>query len=106
MKDDLFVYTTPEDILQTLSRLLKKRRLEKGYSRTSLQGVTGVPAPTIAKFETTSEISLKSFVKLAMALGYEEELSSLLNEEKYKTLEEMETIKKNKNRKRGSRKIC
>ncbi|MGM9736333.1 MAG: helix-turn-helix domain-containing protein [Candidatus Cryptobacteroides sp.] len=104
MDNELFVYTTPEDILRTLSRLLKKRRLEKGYSRASLQAVTGVPAPTIAKFETTSEISLKSFVRLAMALGYEEELAGLLTEDKYTTMEEMETIKKNRNRIRGTRK--
>lgn len=106
MDNDLFVYATPEDVLHTLSGLLKKRRLEKGYSRASLQAVTGVPAPTIAKFEMTSEISLKSFVRLAMALGYEEELDGLLREDKYKTMEEMETIKKNKNRKRGTRKSC
>lgn len=104
MADDIFVYTTSDDILSDLSRLMKKRRLEKGYSRSSLQEATGVPAPTIARFETSSRISLESFVKLAMALGYQEELTGLFNEEKYSTMDEMELIKKNKNRQRGTRK--
>ena len=104
MSDDLFVFTTCDDILATLSRLMKKRRLEKGYTRTSLQAITGVPAPTIARFETSSRISLESFVRLASALGYQDELIDLLQEDKYSTMEEMETIKMNKNRQRGTRK--
>ena len=104
MSDDLFVFTTCDDILATLSRLMKKRRLEKGYTRISLQAITGVPAPTIARFETSSRISLESFVRLASALGYQDELIGLLQEDKYSTMEEMETIKMNKNRQRGTRK--
>lgn len=103
MNSDIFEYTTCEDILSILSRGLKKRRLEKGHSRKSLQELTGVPAPTIAKFETTSRISLESFVRLSMALGYEEELTGIFKEDKYSTMAEMETIKRNKNRKRGMR---
>lgn len=104
ISDDVFVYTTCDDILATLSRLMKKRRLEKGYSRISLQTITGVPASTIARYETTSRISLESFVKLATALGYQDELLGLLKEDKYSTMEEMETIKMNKNRQRETRK--
>lgn len=104
MLDDVFAFTTCDDVLDTLSRLFKIRRLEKGYSRTALQSITGVPAPTIARFESSSKISLESFVKLSMALGYQEELIDLLKEDKYTTMEEMETIKKNKNRQRGTRK--
>lgn len=103
MSDDIFTFTTCDDILATLSRLTKKRRLEKGYTRAYLQSVTGVPAPTIARFETSSRISLESFVKLATALGYQDELLALLREDKYSTMEEMETIKMNKNRQRGTR---
>ena len=104
INDDIFVSATCQDILATLARQFKKRRLEKGYSRLSLQSVTGVPAPTIARFENIHKTSLESFVKLAMALGYQDELASLFAEDKYFTMEEMETIKKNKNRQRGTRK--
>ena len=99
MLEDIFIFTTCDDILAILSRLLKK-----GYTRKHLQSITGVPVPTIARFETSSRISLESFVKLSMALGYQEELIDLFKEEKYTTMKEMETIKKNKNRQRGTRK--
>jgi len=104
MSDDIFVFTTCEDILDTLSRQMKKRRLEKGYTRSSLQAIAGVPAPTIARFETTSKISLESFIKLASALGYQDELINFFKDDKYSTMEEMETIKMNRNRQRGTRK--
>ena len=104
MPEDLFVFTTCEDVLGILSRQLRKRRLEKGFSRASLQDATGVPAPTIARFENSARISLESFVRLSMALGYEEELKNLFREDKYASMEEMLAMKENKNRKRGRRK--
>ncbi len=100
-----FVLTTPEEVMKILSERLKKRRLEKGLTRAGLQSLTGVPKASIARFELTSKVSLESFVKIAMALGYTEELERMFNEPKYSTLREMESIKKNANRKRGVRKI-
>lgn len=106
MDNSLFDFTTWEEVLQKLSQSFKKRRLEKGLTRAKLQSISGIPAPTIARFETTSRISLEAFVRLAMVLGYEEELLHIFREPKYNTLLEMETIKSNKNRKRGTRKPC
>ena len=59
------------------------------------------PAPTIAKFEQHHCISLIGFIALAKALGYTESLKSLLAEPVYTTMEELDTINRNKNRKRG-----
>lgn len=100
-----FIFTTPDEVTRLLADRLKKRRLEKGITREALQALTGVPKSTIAHFETSSRISLASFVKIAMALGYTDELDKLFTESKYSTMEEMETIKKNMNRKRGLRKL-
>ncbi len=105
MFDSEFILTTPDEVTRTLSGRLKKRRLEKGLTRADLQTLTGVPKASIARFEMTSKVSLESFVKIAMALGYVEELERLFSEPKFGTLEEMELIKKNADRKRGSRKI-
>jgi len=95
--------TTPEELLIGLAEKVRKRRLEKGLSRATLQSFTGVPAPTIAHFENCAKISLEAFIRIAAALGYNEEIKSLLQEPKYSTMDEMETIKKNRNRKRGQR---
>lgn len=80
---------------------LKARRLEKKLSTKSLSAMSGVPASTIQRFELKHSISLESYVKLAKALGYTEEVMQLLSEPKYDTMKELLEINKNKTRKRG-----
>ena len=87
--------------MQRMAENLKARRLEKKLSTKSLSTLSGVPAATIQRFELKHSISLESYVKLAKALGYSEELMQLLAEPKYDTMEELLEINKNKNRKRG-----
>ena len=94
----------PYPLQVTMLRLaenLKARRLERKLSTKSLSEISGVPASSIQRFELKHSISLESYVKLAKALGYSEELMQLLAEPKYDTMEELLEINKNKNRKRG-----
>ena len=99
----LYTYETESvgDLLKILADNLQRRRLEKGLSREALFMMSGVPAPTIAKFEQKHTISLSSFVALAKALGYTDEIKSLIDKPLFSTMDELETINKNKNRKRG-----
>lgn len=87
--------------MQRLAENLKARRLERNLSTKSLAAMSGVPASSIQRFELKHSISLESYVKLAKALGYSEEMMQLLAEPKYDTMEELLEINKNKNRKRG-----
>ena len=96
-----FNMDSADELAARLAKNLKRRRLEKGLSRNALSLMSGVPAPTIAKFEQQHSISLVSFLALAKALGYTDTLKSLLAEPIYTTMEELDTINKNKNRKRG-----
>ena len=89
------------ELMQQLAERLKARRLEKGLSRQALAEISGVPAPTIARFEQQYAISMRQYIDLAIALGYAEQLQVLMREPIYKTMEELETIQNNKNRKRG-----
>jgi transcriptional regulator with XRE-family HTH domain len=84
-----------------LAENLKARRLEKKLSTKSLAEMSGVPASSIQRFELKHSISLESYVKLAKALGYSEEIMQLLAEPKYDTMEELLEINKNRTRKRG-----
>jgi transcriptional regulator with XRE-family HTH domain len=86
--------------MQRLAENLKARRLEKKLSTKSLAEMSGVPASSIQRFELKHSISLESYVKLAKALGYSEEILQLLSEPKYDTMEELLEI--NKNRKNSS----
>lgn len=96
-----FNMDSADDLAVRLSRNVKRRRLEKGLSRKALSMMSGVPVPTIAKFEQHHSISLISFLALAKALGHVNALKSLLDEPVYSTMEELDTINRNKNRKRG-----
>ncbi|MBR5634435.1 MAG: helix-turn-helix transcriptional regulator [Prevotella sp.] len=87
--------------MQRLAANLKARRLEKKLSTKSLSEMSGVPSSSIQRFELKHSISLESYVKLAKALGYSEEIMQLLSEPKYDTMEELLEINKNRTRKRG-----
>lgn len=100
-----FDIDTPNELLALLANNLQKRRLEKGLSREALTDLSGVPTPTIAKFEQKHTISLSSYVSLAKALGYAKAIKELLSEPIYNTMEELEVINKNKNRKKGRNEI-
>ncbi|MFI3332320.1 MAG: helix-turn-helix transcriptional regulator [Rikenellaceae bacterium] len=96
-----FDLDTAEELAARLADNIQQRRLEKGLSRAALSRACGVPAPTIAKFEQEHTISLLSFISIAKELGYSDEIKSLLSEPKFSTIEELDLINKNKNRKRG-----
>ena len=98
-----FDLDTIDDILKALAQNFQARRLEKGLSRNTLSEISLVPAATIAKFEQKHTISLTSYVALAKALGYSKDIKQLLSQPLYDTMEELDIIRKNKNRKRGRR---
>ena len=100
-----FDIDTPDELLAVLADNLQKRRLEKGLSREALTELSGVPTPTIAKFEQKHTIALSSYVALAKALGYSKSIKELLSKPIYSTMEELEMINKNKNRKKGRNEI-
>ena len=88
-------------VLTRLSKNSKARRLEAGYSRKTLAALSGVPAPTIERFERTGKISLEAFCKIAIVFDFYDELAALLDHTKYSTSEELERINRNLNRKNG-----
>ena len=91
----------PETLLLHLAGNCKARRLDMGYSRRTLSGLSGVPAPTIERFERTGKISLESFCQLAIVFDYFEEMGGILGRTKYNSSAELERITKNKYRKNG-----
>ncbi len=87
--------------MDRLAANCKDRRLEKGYSRRTLSDLTGVPAPTIERFERTGKLSLESFCRIAVVFDYFDEVAALLDHTKYATSLELEIINKNHDRKNG-----
>ena len=93
--------TRSEDIITEYAARIKQRRLEKNLSRNKLAELSGVSAATLRKFEDEGKISLESFIAIAVALGYSEELLKLMETPRYTTIEELNDINTNKSRKRG-----
>lgn len=93
--------TRSEDIITEYAARIKQSRLEKNLSRNKLAELSGVSAATLRKFEDEGKISLESFIAIAVALGYSEELLKLMETPRYTTIEELNDINTNKSRKRG-----
>ena len=91
----------PENLTMRLANNLRARRLERGYSRRTLSQLTNIPVPTIERFETTGNISLLAFCRLAIEFDCFDELGAVLGTAKYSTAAELETINRNRKRKRG-----
>lgn len=102
MEYTLDIYSRqPEQLMLKMARNCKVRRLERGYSRRTLAERTGVPAPTIERFERTGRISFESFCAIVVEFDYFQEMSEILSRPKYSTGTELETINRNKNRVKG-----
>jgi len=87
--------------MERLAANCRSRRLDKGYSRRTLSNLTGIPAPTLERFERTGKISLESFCRLAIEFDYFDELAAVLGRTKYSTSDELEQINRNQSRRKG-----
>lgn len=84
-----------------LAENCRKRRLDRGMSRRRLADLTGIPEPTLERFETKGKISLDAFLKLVVEFGWFDEMSTIMGKSKFTTGEELETINKNQGRQKG-----
>ena len=72
------VEKTPFEICQLLGERVKELRSNRKMSRATLAEYSGVPAPTIRKFEETGKISLESLLKIAKVFKKLTEFEGLL----------------------------
>ena len=90
-----------ERLARVLAENCRRRRLDKGMSRRSLSEATGIPEPTLERFETKGKISLEAFLKLVVEFGWFDEMSAIMGKSKFTTGKELETINKNQGRQKG-----
>jgi transcriptional regulator with XRE-family HTH domain len=93
----------PHDAKIELAKAAKNARLKKGWKRGTLSEKTGIPVPTITRYETTGEISLDKFLRLAFVLGDLDKLKGVFDSEEqvFSSLDEMLKVKPEVKRKRG-----
>jgi len=82
-----FELNLQNQLAQHLQRLRKQQKL----SRQALEKISTVPAPTIKKFETTGQISLRQFLLLWECLDNINRLATLLSQ-RHNTLPQPTTL--------------
>ena len=82
-------WDTPSDITKRLAEDIKKVRKRKKITQQQLAARSNVSYATLRKFERTGQISLESFVKLTMELGFAGELGDLFSKPVYNSIEEV-----------------
>ena len=76
---DLLSLLTARDLQMSLARAVRERRRLHGLSRRALALDSTVPAPTIKRFETSGEISLRQFLLLWQCVDRLDRVAALCN---------------------------
>ena len=79
----------PKDINIEIAEAVKARRKEQKLSQERLSVKSGVSLGSIKRFERTGEISLTSLIRIAFALGCENDFSYLFNKRGYASIQEV-----------------
>lgn len=84
----------------------RERRLQMNLTQAGLAERSGVPLPTLRKFEQKGLISLDSFLKLLSVIGGLEEMVDVLKpkEKIFKSIDDVIKSEEEPIKKRGSRK--
>lgn len=89
MNNFVFNIKTPQEVEQLIASRIKTIRKRKKISQIKLSEKSGVSLGSVKRFENTGEISFKSLIKIAIALGMENELIDLFENVPYESIEEV-----------------
>lgn len=64
-----FILYTPREVAERLGARMMQLRLARDWRRSTLAERAGVSPATVARFETSGQITLENLLKLAHALG-------------------------------------
>ncbi len=79
----------PKEIQTNIALRIRDIRKRRRLSQQSLAEKSGVSLGSVKRFENTGEISLKSLIKIAIALEIDDELSELFAEVSFLSIEEI-----------------
>ena len=91
----------PVAISKRISKQFKMKRLEANITQQELALKSGVSLGSIKRFETKAEISLKNLLMIALVVGSTDEFLQLFTRKDYKSIEDVISSGKVKNRKRA-----
>jgi transcriptional regulator with XRE-family HTH domain len=80
---------TPNEIAKSLADKIKANRKNLRISQEVLAQKSGVSLGSIKRFETKYEISLQSFIKIAIALDLDNDFENLFTQKTYASIDEI-----------------
>ena len=80
---------TPNEIAKSLTEKIKEHRKKLKISQEVLAQKSGVSLGSIKRFETKYEISLQSFIKIAIALDLDSDIENLFTTKTHTSIEEI-----------------
>ena len=89
MNDRFLNQKTPNEIAKSLADKIKEHRKKLKISQEILAQKSGVSLGSIKRFETKYEISLQSFIKIAIALDMDNDLNNLFKTKTYSSIDEV-----------------
>lgn len=72
-----FILKSQQEVVREIAERARAKRLEQNLTQEGLALRSGVSLGSIKRFERTGEISLKSLIDIALALGCLEDFASL-----------------------------
>ncbi len=91
-----YTWETPIDVAKKLADRMKSMRKRRKITQKTLAVRSNVSYASLRKFEQTGQISLESFIKLAMELNVVGELNELFTKPVYLNIEEVINEQKQK----------
>ena len=89
MNNQFLNQKTPNEIAKSLADKVKEHRKKLKISQEVLAQKSGVSLGSIKRFETKYEISLQSFIKIAIALNLDDDFEKLFTAKTYSSIDEV-----------------
>ena len=89
MNSQFLKQKTPNEIAKSLADRIKGHRKKLKISQEALAQKSGVSLGSIKRFETKYEISLQSFIKIAIALDLDSDFENLFTQKTYASIDEV-----------------
>jgi len=89
MNSNFLNQKTPNEIAKNLAEKIKRQRKKLRISQENLVQKSGVSLGSIKRFETKYEISLQSFIKIAIALDLDGDFEKLFSSKTYASINEV-----------------
>ena len=89
MNNQFLNQKTPNEIAKNLAVKIREHRKKLKISQSTLAQKSGVSLGSVKRFETKYEISLQSFIKIAIALDLDSDLENLFTIKTYTSIDEV-----------------